>query len=146
VAIAAKGNEYLQVLASRHATASDTSPKLYALLFRAVKTPPGRRSRTNENDAVLRAAGCPGRGGPEPTAGPGDLLIRVHSCSICGTNARIWRSGHPNLRPPRVLGHEVAGEVVEVSEGADGWSAGDRSSNRPPWCGVIPRCEVVRLL
>jgi L-iditol 2-dehydrogenase len=63
---------------------------------------------------------------PEPAAGPGDLVIRVRNCSICGTDAKIWRSGHPDLRPPRVLGHEVAGEVVEVGEGASGWSVGDR--------------------
>jgi L-iditol 2-dehydrogenase len=63
---------------------------------------------------------------PEPVAGPGDLVIRVRNCSICGTDAKILASGHPDLRPPRVLGHEVAGEVVEVGEGADGWSVGDR--------------------
>jgi L-iditol 2-dehydrogenase len=63
---------------------------------------------------------------PEPTAGPGDLLIRVRNCSICGTDAMIWRSDHLNLSPSRVLGHEVAGEVTEVGEGADGWSVGDR--------------------
>ena len=71
---------------------------------------------------------------PEPTAGPGDLLIRVRNCSVCGTDAKIWRSGHPNLRPPRVLGHEVAGEVVEVGEGAGGcrWATGCRSSRPSP--------------
>jgi L-iditol 2-dehydrogenase len=63
---------------------------------------------------------------PEPTAGPGDLLVRVRNCSVCGTDAKIWRSGHPDLRPPRVLGHEVAGEVVQVGRGAEGWSVGDR--------------------
>jgi L-iditol 2-dehydrogenase len=63
---------------------------------------------------------------PEPTAGPGDLLIRVRNCSICGTDAKIWHSGHPNLSPPRVLGHEVAGEVVALGEGVSGWSEGDR--------------------
>jgi L-iditol 2-dehydrogenase len=63
---------------------------------------------------------------PEPTAGPGELLVRVRNCSVCGTDAKIWRSGHPDLRPPRVLGHEVAGEVVEVADGAGGWSVGDR--------------------
>jgi L-iditol 2-dehydrogenase len=63
---------------------------------------------------------------PEPSAGPGDLVIRVRNCSVCGTDAKIWRSGHLNLRPPRVLGHEVAGEVVEAGEGAGGWSVGDR--------------------
>ena len=63
---------------------------------------------------------------PEPTAGPGGLLLRVRNCSVCGTDAKIWRSGHPDLSPPRVLGHEVAGEVAEVGEGAAGWSVGDR--------------------
>jgi L-iditol 2-dehydrogenase len=63
---------------------------------------------------------------PEPTAGPGELLVRVRNCSICGTDAKIWRSGHPDLHPPRVLGHEVAGEVAEVGDGVGGWSAGDR--------------------
>ena len=63
---------------------------------------------------------------PEPAAGPGELVIRVRNCSICGTDAKILAAGHPDLRPPRVLGHEVAGEVVEVGEGADGWSVGDR--------------------
>jgi L-iditol 2-dehydrogenase len=63
---------------------------------------------------------------PAPTAGPGGLLVRVRNCSVCGTDAKIWRSGHPDLRPPRVLGHEVAGEVVEVADGAGGWSVGDR--------------------
>jgi L-iditol 2-dehydrogenase len=63
---------------------------------------------------------------PEPEAGPGELLLRVRNCSVCGTDAKIWRSGHPDLAPPRVLGHEVAGEVVAVGERADGWSVGDR--------------------
>src|SRR5918993_5740507 len=63
---------------------------------------------------------------PEPAAGPGELVIRVRNCSICGTDAKIWRSGHPDLRPPRVLGHEVAGEVAEVGDEAGGWSVGDR--------------------
>jgi L-iditol 2-dehydrogenase len=63
---------------------------------------------------------------PEPVADPGGLLLRVRNCSVCGTDAKIWRSGHPNLSPPRVLGHEVAGEVVGVGEGAGGWSVGDR--------------------
>jgi L-iditol 2-dehydrogenase len=63
---------------------------------------------------------------PEPTARPGDLVIRVRNCSVCGTDAKIWRSGHPDLRPPRVLGHELAGEVAQVTDGAGGWSVGDR--------------------
>ena len=63
---------------------------------------------------------------PEPVAGPGELVIRVRNCSICGTDAKILAAGHPDLDPPRVLGHEVAGEVVEVGEGTAAWSVGDR--------------------
>ncbi len=77
---------------------------------------------------------------PEPTAGPGDLLIRVRNCSLCGTDAKIWRSGHPDLRPPRVLGHEVAGEVVAAGEGAPGLRRGQRAGGRGRpnrWVGVV---------
>jgi L-iditol 2-dehydrogenase len=63
---------------------------------------------------------------PEPVAGPGELVVRVRNCSVCGTDAKIWRSGHPDLRPPRVLGHEIAGEVAEVGAGAGGFAMGDR--------------------
>ncbi len=62
----------------------------------------------------------------EPTAGPGEVKLRVRACSTCGTDAKILAHGHHRLRPPRVLGHEVAGEVVAVGDEVSGWSAGDR--------------------
>ena len=63
---------------------------------------------------------------PVPEAGPGDLVIRAGSCSTCGTDAKIFRFGHHHISLPRVLGHEVAGEVTEVGAGVDGWMVGDR--------------------
>lgn len=63
---------------------------------------------------------------PAPDAGLGDLVIRVRSCSTCGTDAKIYRFGHHHISLPRVLGHEVAGEITEVGAGVEGWSAGDR--------------------
>jgi L-iditol 2-dehydrogenase len=63
---------------------------------------------------------------PEPAAGPGDLVIRVRNCSTCGTDVKIFRFGHHHIVPPRVLGHEIAGEVVEVGTGVAGWAVGDR--------------------
>ncbi|MEU0571860.1 zinc-dependent dehydrogenase [Nonomuraea sp. NPDC005983] len=53
---------------------------------------------------------------PEPVAGPGELKIRVRNCSTCGTDAKIFRFGHHHIRPPRVMGHEIAGEVAETGE------------------------------
>jgi L-iditol 2-dehydrogenase len=63
---------------------------------------------------------------PEPVAGPGEVRLRVRNCSTCGTDVKIFRNGHPNLSPPRVLGHEIAGEVDQVGAGVTGWSTGDR--------------------
>jgi len=61
---------------------------------------------------------------PEPVPGPGEVKLRVHNCSTCGTDVKIWRHGHHHIVPPRVMGHEIAGEVVESN--ADGWAVGDR--------------------
>ena len=68
----------------------------------------------------------------EPTPGPDEVKIKVHACSTCGTDVKIFGAGHQNLHPlPRVIGHEIAGEVVEVGSdvndlyGSD-WKSGDR--------------------
>ncbi len=63
---------------------------------------------------------------PEPSPGPREVKIRVRACSTCGTDVKITRFGHHHIHPPRVMGHEIAGEVVEVGAEVDGWSAGDR--------------------
>ncbi len=52
------------------------------------------------------------------------MLIRVHNCSTCGTDVKIFKFGHHHIRPPRVMGHEIAGEVVDG--GDTGWRAGER--------------------
>lgn len=63
---------------------------------------------------------------PEPTPGPGEVKIRVRACSMCGTDVKISQAGHLRIRPPRVMGHEIAGEVVELGDGVEGWETGDR--------------------
>jgi L-iditol 2-dehydrogenase len=63
---------------------------------------------------------------PEPTPGPGDVKIRVRNCSTCGTDVKIWKFGHHHIVPPRVMGHEVAGEIVEVGSEVAGWQPGAR--------------------
>ena len=61
---------------------------------------------------------------PEP--GPGELLLKVRNCATCGTDVKIYYHGHQNLVPPRVIGHEVAGEVVALGAGTGGFAVGDR--------------------
>ncbi len=63
---------------------------------------------------------------PEPTPGPGDVKIRVRNCSTCGTDVKISKFGHHHIVPPRVMGHEVAGEITEVGADVTGWHPGDR--------------------
>jgi L-iditol 2-dehydrogenase len=63
---------------------------------------------------------------PAPEARSGEVVIRVRSCSTCGTDAKIFHHGHHHISLPRVLGHEVAGEIVEVGTGVDGFGLGDR--------------------
>ena len=76
---------------------------------------------------------------PEPSPGPDEVKIRVHNCSTCGTDVKIFNHGHQNLDPPRVIGHEIAGEVVEST--VDGWVPGDRVQviAAVP-CGTCPDC------
>jgi L-iditol 2-dehydrogenase len=63
---------------------------------------------------------------PEPVPGPGDVKIRVRNCSTCGTDVKISKFGHHHIRPPRVMGHEIAGEIAEVGADVTGWRPGDR--------------------
>lgn len=64
---------------------------------------------------------------PEPECGEREVKIRVRNCSTCGTDVKIRKNGHQNLTPPRILGHEVAGEIVEIGKRVEGdWEIGDR--------------------
>ena len=60
---------------------------------------------------------------PVPRIGPGELLLRVDASGLCGSDVMEW---YRVERAPMVLGHEVAGTVVEVGEGVTQYEAGDR--------------------
>ena len=64
---------------------------------------------------------------PIPRITDDEILLRVRNCSTCGTDVKIFHNGHQNLTPPRVLGHEIAGEVAEVGANVPGWEVGDRA-------------------
>ncbi len=64
---------------------------------------------------------------PEPACGPDEIKIKVKNCSTCGTDVKIKKNGHPNITGETTLGHEVAGEIVEIGENAHGdFAVGDR--------------------
>ncbi|MGH3646003.1 MAG: zinc-dependent dehydrogenase [Micromonosporaceae bacterium] len=82
---------------------------------------------------------------PVPRPGPGEVLIRVRACSTCGTDVKIFKFGHHHIVPPRVMGHEIAGEIVELGEGLSASRPGDGSSPRggPPGWRLGERVQVI---
>jgi 2-desacetyl-2-hydroxyethyl bacteriochlorophyllide A dehydrogenase len=56
---------------------------------------------------------------PVPTAGPEEVLVRVRRVGVCGTDMHIFRGVQPYLSYPRVMGHEISGEVVTSPAGSN---------------------------
>jgi L-iditol 2-dehydrogenase len=83
---------------------------------------------------------------PVPEPGPNEVLARVRSVAICGTDAHLINGDYPGFWPPRfpfTPGHEWAGEIVALGEGADtlGWKVGDRvAGTSHNACGVCQKC------
>ncbi len=61
---------------------------------------------------------------PVPEIGAGELLVRVHTCGICGTDLKKIATGSHSA--PRIFGHETSGVVVATGKGASHFQAGDR--------------------
>ena len=60
---------------------------------------------------------------PRPKIGPGEILVKAMACGICGSDVMEW---YRVKKAPRVLGHEMTGEIVEVGEGVKPYKVGDR--------------------
>ncbi|MDR0489222.1 MAG: alcohol dehydrogenase catalytic domain-containing protein [Propionibacteriaceae bacterium] len=80
---------------------------------------------------------------PTPTPGPGEVLVRVDANTICGTDLRIVAGAKKKgVYPPVVLGHELAGTVVEVGPGFDRLQVDDRVGMTPSiTCGWCDSCQ-----
>jgi L-iditol 2-dehydrogenase len=61
---------------------------------------------------------------PTPQIGPGEVLVRVHSCGICGTDLKKIHTGSHSA--PRIFGHETSGTIVRTGPGVEGFTIGDR--------------------
>lgn len=79
-----------------------------------------------------------------PVCGQNEALIRVHAAGICGTDIAIATGKHPRAKPPLVMGHEFAGEIVEINAGEIGsrLSVGDPVTAYPLLvCGKCWPCK-----
>lgn len=78
---------------------------------------------------------------PKPIAAPGELLIRVKACGICGSDVHGYDGSTGRRFPPIIMGHEAAGVVEEIGEGVEGFQAGDRVTfDSTVYCGQCFFC------
>jgi L-iditol 2-dehydrogenase len=63
---------------------------------------------------------------PQPEIGPGDVLVRVRACGICGSDVHGLDGSTGRRIPPLVMGHEAAGVIAEAGRNVKHWKAGDR--------------------
>jgi threonine 3-dehydrogenase len=98
--------------------------------------------------AVVKAHAAPGielREVPVPTPGPGEVLVRVQSASVCGTDLHIynwdpWAQGR--IHPPLIPGHEFSGAVAAVGRGVTTVKEGDLvSAEMHVACGKCLQCR-----
>jgi L-iditol 2-dehydrogenase len=106
----------------------------------------GAREHTRNRSGQMRAGVYRGKGSivvesvPIPQIAEAEVLFRVAACGICGTD--IKKIHHGFVKPPQILGHELAGTVVEVGRGVTKFKPGDRvvSFHHVP-CGTCFYCE-----
>lgn len=81
---------------------------------------------------------------PTPKPSHGQVLIQVHACGVCRTDLHIVDAELPNPKLPLIPGHEITGRVVEVGEGVNAFSIGDRVG--VPWLGyTCSNCRYCKL-
>lgn len=78
---------------------------------------------------------------PRPVPNEDEVLIQVRVCGICGSDVHGMDGSTGRRLPPIVMGHEAAGEIVEVGSAVEGWSVGDRVTfDSTVYCGHCPYC------
>jgi threonine dehydrogenase-like Zn-dependent dehydrogenase len=74
--------------------------------------------------------------------GPGQVRVRVGAVALCGSDLSAWLGRHPRIRPPVILGHELAGTVDAVGPGTAGPAPGTRVAVEPTVpCRTCPYCR-----
>ena len=82
---------------------------------------------------------------PDPKPGPGEVVVRVKATSLCGTDAHIYRWdawAQSRIHPPRIIGHEMCGDVVELGAGVTSVRVGDYVAAESHFtCGLCFQCR-----
>ena len=100
---------------------------------------------TNEMKALIKAEPREGlwlQRAPVPEIGPDDVLIRINKTGICGTDIHIWNWddwARRTVPVPLIIGHEFAGEIVEIGRNVEGLALGQRCSGEGHLIGKTSR-------
>ncbi|MDR3750373.1 MAG: galactitol-1-phosphate 5-dehydrogenase [Terracidiphilus sp.] len=79
---------------------------------------------------------------PTPTPGPDEVLVRVETCGICGSDVHGYDGSSGRRIPPVVMGHEAAGTVAALGDGVQGVRVGNRVTfDSTVYCGKCEFCE-----
>src|SRR6202051_5086547 len=79
---------------------------------------------------------------PQPEIGPGDVLVRVRACGICGSDVHGLDGSTGRRVPPLVMGHEAAGVIAEAGRKVKEWKQGDRVTfDSTVSCGYCDFCR-----
>jgi (R,R)-butanediol dehydrogenase / meso-butanediol dehydrogenase / diacetyl reductase len=62
---------------------------------------------------------------PDPEAGPGEIVVRVHDCGICGSDLHSATTRDSKMPVDTIMGHELAGMIEQIGEGVSGFAPGD---------------------
>jgi L-iditol 2-dehydrogenase len=83
---------------------------------------------------------------PDPEIGPGDVLVEVKACGICGSDVHGYDGSTGRRIPPLVMGHEAAGVVARVGAGVKSVAVGDRVTfDSTVYCGACYFCRQGRV-
>jgi L-galactonate 5-dehydrogenase len=84
---------------------------------------------------------------PQPECGKGEVVIKVKSVGLCGSDLTTFRGQNPMVSYPRIPGHEIAGEIVEVGKGAIAKLKKDLLVTVSPYtaCGKCYPCRIGRV-
>ncbi len=79
---------------------------------------------------------------PTPLISDNEVLIKTATVGVCGSDLHLFRGTHPFRRSPAILGHEIAGEIVDIGKNVTKFSIGDRVTVEPQLgCGECAMCQ-----
>src|ERR1051325_1807363 len=79
---------------------------------------------------------------PKPQLKPGEVLVAVKACGICGSDVHGLDGSTGRRRPPIIMGHEAAGIIADPGAIGNGWAAGDRVTfDSTIYCGHCAYCR-----